>query len=81
LAHFDELARLLTGDTAAQAADDVAWLQEWRQALSVPRLAAWGLTSGHLAELMGKATVASSMKDSPVARREDELQQLVELAL
>ena len=81
LARFDEVARLLTGSPSAHAADGVAWLHEFCQALAVPRLAAWGLTLDHLAELIGKAAVASSMKGNPIALGEDELRQMVELAL
>jgi len=43
LARYDEVAQLLTGKAAAQAADGVAWVQDLCAALKVPSLAEFGL--------------------------------------
>lgn len=81
LARCDETARLLTGRSDAQAADGVAWLHDFCQALAAPPLASLGLTPAHFAELIAKARNASSMKGNPTPLHDDELQEILEKAL
>lgn len=65
-ARFDEVARLLTGDSAAVAADAVSWLGDLSRQLNIPSLAAYGLAPSDLPAVADKALNASSMRGNPV---------------
>jgi alcohol dehydrogenase class IV len=81
LARFDEVARILTRDTAACAADGVAWIQELCSTLRLPGLHAYGLSARNLPTAVVKAKNASSMKGNPIELREDELVGILEQAI
>lgn len=61
LARYDEVARLLTGDPQARAADGVAWVGALVAELQVPPLASYGVTEDAIPEVVAKAERASSM--------------------
>jgi alcohol dehydrogenase class IV len=63
---LDEVARLLTGRSAASSDDGAAWLENLVRDLGVPPLAAYGIADAHVDELVGKAMQASSMKANPI---------------
>jgi alcohol dehydrogenase class IV len=63
---FSETARLLTGRADATAADGARWLEELRQQLGIPGLAAYGVGAEHADDLVAQARKASSMKGNPV---------------
>ena len=73
LARFAEIARLLTGDTAAKPEDGAAWVRSLVKDLAIPPLSSYGLTPAALPELVEKAKAASSMKGNPVALADDTL--------
>jgi alcohol dehydrogenase class IV len=81
LARFDEVARLVTGDPAARAADGVAWIQELAADLHVAPLREFGVVAGDFAEVIAKSKVASSMKGNPVVLSDDELAEILAQAL
>jgi len=81
LRHYETVARLLTGNSQAQAEDAVVWLAETCIALNIPRLSTYGIESDHLPDLVSKATKASSMKSNPIVLTEAELHEIVEAAL
>lgn len=63
---YIEAARLLTGRTDASAEDGVKWVRTLTTNLSIPGLAAYGLTEAHIPDLCEKALRASSMQGNPV---------------
>lgn len=73
LARYDEIARILTGDPAATAADGVAWVRDLCAALDIPPLRAYGVTPADFPPLVEKARVASSMKGNPLPLTDAEL--------
>jgi alcohol dehydrogenase class IV len=81
LARYDEVARILTGDLAARADDAVAWIRNLVAELDLPGLAEFGVGEGGLAEVVGKAQRASSMKGNPVELTEAELTNVLRAAL
>lgn len=78
---FDEVARLLTGNPAATAADGARWLVDLCEQLRIPRLGAYGLKAGHVPSLVAQARKASSMKGNPVGLPEATLRDLLTAAL
>jgi alcohol dehydrogenase class IV len=81
LRRYDEMARILTGNDEAVAADGVAWVRELCGILKVPALSAYGIGRADFPALAGKAAVASSMKGNPVALTEEELLEILSRAL
>jgi alcohol dehydrogenase class IV len=81
LRRYDEVARTLTGDLGADAADGVQWVRRLCADLRVPTLAAYGIGSEAFPELVQKAAEASSMKPNPIALTPPELKEILERAL
>lgn len=78
---FTKVARLLTGNTNASAADGVRWLAELVRDLQIPSLRRYGITPVHSDELVQKAAAASSMKGNPLPLTADELKEILSAAL
>lgn len=78
---FDEVARLLTGHSAATAADGACWLADLCARLHIPRLGVYGVTPAHVPALVAHARQASSMKGNPVELPEDTLRNLLAASL
>lgn len=81
LARYDEVARLLTGNPAARAADGVAWVGDLVEALHIPRLAAYGITPADIPEIIHNAQQASSMKANPIQLTAGELAAILQQAI
>lgn len=81
LQRYDEIARILTGKPDAVAADGVAWVQELCEALKVPSLSQFGMSTDDIPELVQKAAKSSSMKGNPIALTADEMYDILERAL
>jgi alcohol dehydrogenase class IV len=81
LGRFQEVARLLTGDASARAANGVAWLHGLEQDVTIPRLGAYGLAVDHFPEVVAHAARANSMKSNPVDLTADELAQVLSAAM
>ena len=81
LRKFAEVARLLTGDANASADDGVRWLEVLVRELQIPPLSRYGTTPAHTAELVEKATAASSMKGNPLPLTAAELKEVLTTAL
>jgi alcohol dehydrogenase class IV len=73
LTRYDEVARMLTGRTNADASDGVAWIEDLCAIFALPGLRQYGLTEADFPLLVEKAGKASSMKGNPVELRGDEL--------
>jgi alcohol dehydrogenase class IV len=81
LPRFDHVARLLTGNASAKARDSVEWVAQLVRDLQIPRLAAYGITREHIADLVEKSTNASSMKANPIILTRHELTEVLESAI
>lgn len=81
LRRYDEIARLLTGQAAATAETGIAWVRELVADLRIPGLRQYGLKPEHIADLVRKASQASSMKANPIALTHEELAHILEQAL
>lgn len=81
LARYDEVARIITGDASARAADGVAWVQNLCAELAVPPLSQFGVTAADIPMIVPKAQRASSMHGNPIALNEAELTQILQQAL
>ena len=81
LRKFTEVARLLTGDANAGADDGVRWLETLVRDLQIPQLSVYGIAPARTAELVEKATAASSMKGNPLPLTAAELKEVLTAAL
>lgn len=81
LARYDEVARLLTGDPAAQADAGVRWVAALSRELGTTPLSAFGVTEADLSEVVRSAQGASSMQGNPVALDDDTLTQVLRRAV
>ena len=73
LARYAELASILTGSQAATADDAIAWLRALVKECEIPRLSSYGFRPAEAAEVVAKASVASSMKANPLVLNDEEL--------
>jgi alcohol dehydrogenase class IV len=81
LARYAEIARILTGDEDAHAADGVAWVRQLAADLQVPPLAAYGISEADVPRVVEKAIVSSSMKANPIKLTTEELSQILRRAI
>jgi alcohol dehydrogenase class IV len=81
LGRYNRIATILTGNPHATADAGVEWVQKLVAELPVPRLRDFGLREEQLADLVGKAANASSMKANPIVLTPDELTTTLRLAL
>jgi alcohol dehydrogenase class IV len=81
ISRYEETARLLTGDPGSKADDGAEWLRQLDSDLRIPPLGAYGITRGHINDLVEKATHASSMKANPIVLTSKELADLLEAAI
>jgi len=80
ISRYDEVARLLTGRTAADADDSVRWVKDLCATLNVPSLAEFGLTELDFPAVVAKAQKSSSMKGNPITLTDDELLEILQKA-
>jgi alcohol dehydrogenase class IV len=81
LHRYDEIARILTGDPAARAADGIRWVQALTAQLRVPALGAYGVRVEDVPALVEKTLVASSTKANPIVLTREELTEILLKAL
>jgi alcohol dehydrogenase class IV len=81
LRRYDEVARLLTGNTGASADDGVKWVRELVGNLQIKPLGAYGIREEHVTDLVAKAANASSMKANPVELTPVELAETLRAAI
>jgi alcohol dehydrogenase class IV len=81
LRKYDEIARILTGDAAAQPENAADWIAALCQQLSISPLRAHGLVHRQIPELVEKAGTANSTKRNPIPLTADELTEIAERAL
>ncbi|HEX6035011.1 MAG TPA: iron-containing alcohol dehydrogenase, partial [Anaerolineales bacterium] len=81
LGRYEEIARILTGDSSASAHDGVIWTRELVNDLRISRLSAYGMQPQDFPEAVQKTQMASSFKGNPIVLREKELTEILEAAL
>ncbi len=81
LNRYQHVARWLTGQPAATTDMGIDWVRNLVRDLQIPSLSAYGIGRQDTADLVGKATQASSMKANPIALTREELTQTLEAAL
>ena len=81
LRRYGEVARLVTGSPTADAEGGIDWVRKLVADLGIPGLGRYGLTREHIAELVAKASHASSMKANPIELMPEELADVLERAL
>jgi len=63
---YAEVARLLTGNPAAEAEDGVRWVRTLVAEIGIPTLGAHGVAAGHVDSIVEQAAKSSSMKANPL---------------
>jgi len=81
LERYDEIARIVTADPGANAADGIAWVWDLCRQLKVAPLADHGIKAQDLPAIVEKAGKASSMKGNPIELTADELTEILQRAL
>ncbi len=81
LGRMAEVARWLTGDAAASAAEAADFCAGLCRQLAIPRLGAWGVRIADIPAIVEKAAAASSMKGNPIVLTPEELAGALEAAL
>lgn len=80
LRRYEEVARLLTGDSGAGAEAGAAWVVALCRKLEIPPLRAYGVRDEDIPDLVDKAAQTNSMKGNPIALTGDELRQIAGMA-
>jgi alcohol dehydrogenase class IV len=81
LARYADVARLLAGRSTASGSDAVTWLHELVDALEIPPLRHYGLTTDHIDAVVEQAARASSMNGNPIELTTAELREILSAAL
>jgi alcohol dehydrogenase class IV len=81
LERYRDAARILSGDSHAEAEYGAAWVTNLCARMQVPPLATYGLERDRIPALVEKAAKANSMKSNPVQLTADELIEVATLAL
>lgn len=81
LLRYEEVARLVTGDSSMHADDGVRWVSDLVRDLQIPKLREYGVCTGQLGELVEKAAKASSMKANPITLTPGELTEILQAAI
>lgn len=81
VARYDEIARLLTGQGQATAADGIVWVENLVRDLAIPGLSAHGLVAADIPAATAAAARASSMKANPLPLTDAELSDILRRAL
>ncbi|MGQ9787550.1 MAG: iron-containing alcohol dehydrogenase, partial [Anaerolineae bacterium] len=81
LPRYDEIARILTGNPQATAADGIAWVHELCRSLKIPPLSTYGLTQNDIPHVVERGAAASSMKGNPIPLTPEEMTEILTRAL
>jgi len=80
LERYDRIAGLVKNNPRATADAGVEWVRELVARLPIPGLRDYGIREEHFADLVAKATVASSMKANPIQLTPGELTEILRRA-
>ncbi len=78
---YAEVARLVTGNPAAQADAGVEWVRALVADLHIPGLGTYGVERDHLPAIAAQAAASSSMKANPLPLPPEELTEILDRAL
>jgi alcohol dehydrogenase class IV len=78
LQRYGQVARVLTGNPAADAEAGVLWVRDMCATLGIPALRAYGVQRDEFPELIEKASKASSMKGNPITLTREEMREILE---
>jgi alcohol dehydrogenase class IV len=78
---YETVARLLTGNPTATAADGVDWVRRLCRELQIPSLASYGIQAQDVPALVDKAARASSTKGNPLQLTTEELTEVLTASL
>lgn len=81
LRRFDEVGQILTDRADACSEDGVEWVDELCRELMIPPLRKYGVGDQHVADLVEKASRASSTKGNPIPLTSNELSDLLRKAI
>ncbi len=81
LARYEEISKLLVQKPTSRAEDVSHWLRELINALAIPPLSQYGITTADFPLIIEKSKVASSMKGNPISLTEEELEGILAQAL
>lgn len=73
LSRFQELAKLITGNSNANARDGIFWIKDLANQLEIPPLSKYGIVARDYSEIIEKSKQASSMKGNPIQLKDSEL--------
>jgi alcohol dehydrogenase class IV len=74
---YRQVARLVTGDGLAEPEAGVHWIYNLREQLMIPPLSSYGFTQGDIADLVEKASQASSIKGNPLKLTRQEMEHIL----
>jgi len=80
LARYDDVARMLIGDSTALAGDGIEWVKELCRELELPSLREFGLSDTDFPVVVAKSQKASSMKGNPITLTDEELMEILDKA-
>jgi alcohol dehydrogenase class IV len=81
LERYDELARILTRSTKARAEDGISWVKDLCQTLQIESLENLGLSKADFPAVVAKSQKASSMQGNPIRLTEEEILEILQMAL
>jgi alcohol dehydrogenase class IV len=81
LRRYEEVARILTGRSAATIADGIRWVHALCADLGIPPLSRHGMVADEIPAVVAEAQRASSTKGNPVALTDEELAEVFRQAL
>jgi alcohol dehydrogenase class IV len=81
LARYHEIACLLTGKDSARPQEGIDYVRQLCEDLNIPGLREYGIVKTDFGEIVEKAKDASSMKGNPVNLSDEELSQILSMAL
>jgi alcohol dehydrogenase class IV len=81
LERYRRVAGLVTGDDLAEPEAGVNWIYNLREQLEIPPLSSYGFTNRDIADLVEKASQASSMKGNALKLTRQEMEQILAQSL
>ena len=81
LQRYEEVARLLTGDSHVTAEEGAHWVEQLCRRFEIPPLRTYGVRDEDIPDLIDKAARSSSMKGNPIALTAGELREIVACAI
>ena len=81
LSRYDDVARIITGNSNAKGRDSVEWVGALVRNLQIPGLGHFGIRESDISSICEKAAVASSMKANPITLTKEELREILQRAL